>query len=77
MDLTTIAKQVKKGTYGGEWQLLVADVKLVRDNACAFNRPGDAVFRFANELWDGAHPTLRMLLLPPVSPVFSFPRADS
>ena len=52
MDLTTIGKQLRRGTYRGQWQLLIADVKLVRDNALAFNRPGDAVFRFANELWE-------------------------
>jgi len=52
MDLTTIGKQLRRGAYRGQWQHLIADVKLVRDNALAFNRPGDAVFRFANELWE-------------------------
>ena len=51
MDLGTIEQRLRKGKYEGVWANLINDVRLMVDNARAFNRPNEPVCVMANELW--------------------------
>jgi len=49
MDLGTIEKKLKKGTYQSAYEF-AEDMRLVWDNAKAFNRPGSDIYMTAENL---------------------------
>ena len=50
MDLGTIRDRLEALAYGADWRAFAADMRLVFDNAMAYNRPGSDIFFMAESV---------------------------